>query len=277
MNYENELEIDLGRCFRALMKKWWFMAVMAVLFGIAGLALTLEKEDDIYSATSSVYVMSAESYSQTQVGITAMNAYADIATSMKVCERAALLMGAENVTGEKIMKATTVSTGEESVASAYIQKNSTVMTVTCQSNNPVEAMEMAQAVAEAFVMEMENITGSDFMKYNFSKEIISKGTEVCSITADGFKSACVSVNFVLPLSEKASLFALVPNVLMRSSEKYTDVTEIEKKLALLYGAELVADVSKSPHKPHKSLQAPRECPYRSLCHHPAQGSDLPPE
>ena len=164
MNYENELEIDLGRCFRALVKKWWFMAVMAVLFGMAGLALTLEKEDDIYSATSSVYVMSAESYSQTQVGITAMNAYADIATSMKVCERAALLMGAENVTGEKIMKATTVSTGEESVASAYIQKNSTVMTVTCQSNNPVEAMEMAQAVAEAFVMEMENITGTDAVR-----------------------------------------------------------------------------------------------------------------
>ena len=164
MNYENEMEIDLGRCFRALVKKWWFMAVMAVLFGMAGLALTLEKEDDIYSATSSVYVMSAESYSQTQVGITAMNAYADIATSMKVCERAALLMGAENVTGEKIMKATTVSTGEESVASAYIQKNSTVMTVTCQSNNPVETMEMAQAVAEAFVMEMENITGTDVVR-----------------------------------------------------------------------------------------------------------------
>ena len=164
MNYENELEIDLGRCFRALVKKWWFMAVMAVLFGIAGLALTLEKEDDIYSATSSVYVMSAESYSQTQVGITAMNAYADIATSMKVCERAALLMGVENIDGEKIMAATTVSTGEESVASAYIQKNSTVMTVTCQSNNPVEAMEMAQAVAEAFVMEMENITGTDAVR-----------------------------------------------------------------------------------------------------------------
>ena len=164
MNYENELEIDLGRCFRALLKKWWFMAVMAVLFGIAGLALTLEKGEDMYSATSSVYVMSAESYSQTQVGITAMNAYADIATSMKVCERAALLMGAENVTGEKVMAATTVSTGEETVASSYIQKNSTVMTVTCVSNNPVEAMEMAQAVAEAFVMEMENITGTDAVR-----------------------------------------------------------------------------------------------------------------
>lgn len=164
MNYENEMEIDLGRCFRALLKKWWFMAVMAVLFGIAGLALTLEKEDDIYSATSSVYVMSPESYSVTQVGITAMNAYADIATSMKVCERAALMMGVENVTGEMIMASTTVSTGEEDVVSAYVQKNSTVMTVTCEATNPVEAMEMAQAVAEAFVMEMENITGTDAVR-----------------------------------------------------------------------------------------------------------------
>lgn len=164
MNYENELEIDLGRCFRALLKKWWLMAVMAVLFGIAGLALTLEKEDDIYSATSSVYVMSTESYSLTQVGITAMNAYADVATSMKVCERAALLMGSENVTGEEIMKATSVSTGEETAVSSYIQQNSTILTISCQSGNPVEAMEMAQAVAEAFVMEMENITGTDAVR-----------------------------------------------------------------------------------------------------------------
>lgn len=164
MNYENEMEIDLGRCFRALMKKWWFMAVMAVLFGMAGLALTLEKEDDIYSATSSVYVMSAESYSQTQVGITAMNAYADIATSMKVCERAALLMGAENVTGEEVKKATTVSTGKEKLTSTTLNLNSTILSIKCESNNPIEAMEMAQSVAEAFVMEMENIIGTDAVR-----------------------------------------------------------------------------------------------------------------
>lgn len=164
MKYENEMEIDVGRCLRALLKKWWFMVAMAVLFGVAGVALTLEKEDDIYSATSSVYVMSPESYSLTQMGITAMNAYSDIATSMKVCERAALLMGSANVTGEDIKKATVVSTGKEDLVSSYIQQNSTVLTISCESDNPVEAMEMAQAVAEAFVMEMENITGTDAVR-----------------------------------------------------------------------------------------------------------------
>lgn len=163
MKYENEMEIDVGRCFRAMLKKWWFIAVMAVLFGLAGLALTLEKQDDLYEATSSVYGMSAESYSYTQVGVSAMNDYADIATSMKVCERAALLMGSANVTGENIKKATTVSAGKESSASTS-KVDTTIMTITCQSSNPVEAMEMSQAVAEAFVMEMENILGTDIVR-----------------------------------------------------------------------------------------------------------------
>lgn len=98
----------------------------------------------------------------------------------------------------------------------------------------------------SFITENKKvIVGSDRMKYSFNKLNISEGTELCNITAEGFKSACVTISFVLPLGEKASLFALVPNVLTRSSEKYADVTAIEKKLALLYGAELIADVTKT--------------------------------
>ena len=163
MKYENEMEMDVGRCIMALVRKWWLMAAMAVLFGIVGLALTLEKQNDVYTATSSVYGMSAESYSYTQVGVSAMNAYSDIATSMKVCERAVLLMGAADISGEDVRKATSVSTGNED-EEALTTTTSTIMTITCKSSNPVEAMEMAQAVAEAFVMEMENILGTDIIR-----------------------------------------------------------------------------------------------------------------
>ncbi len=86
--------------------------------------------------------------------------------------------------------------------------------------------------------------GCDKMKYNFNKNGISEGVEFCSISAEGFKSSCISVNFVLPLGEKASLYALVPNVLTRSSQKYPDLASIERKLANLYGADLIVDVSK---------------------------------
>lgn len=90
----------------------------------------------------------------------------------------------------------------------------------------------------------ENI-GRGKMKYDFNSEIHSEGVELCNITAQGFKSACVTISFVLPLGENAAHYALVPGVLTRSSEKYPDVTAIERKLALLYGAELVADISKT--------------------------------
>ena len=87
--------------------------------------------------------------------------------------------------------------------------------------------------------------GCDVMEYKFQNKEISNGIELCGITAKGFKSASVTVNFVMPLSQKASLYALVPNVLSRSSEEYPDLTSIERKLAVLYGAELSVDVSKS--------------------------------
>lgn len=95
------------------------------------------------------------------------------------------------------------------------------------------------------IFKDNEIIGSGNMKYGFKKETDSNGNELCNITAAGFKSACVTVSFVLPLSKKASLYALVPNVLARSSAEYPDLTAIEQKLALLYGAELVADITKT--------------------------------
>lgn len=92
---------------------------------------------------------------------------------------------------------------------------------------------------------LKSVVGCDFVDYKFQNTEISRGIELCNITATGFKSACVTISFVMPLGSKASLYALVPNVLSRSSEEYPDLTAIEKKLALLYGAELSVDVAKS--------------------------------
>ncbi len=85
---------------------------------------------------------------------------------------------------------------------------------------------------------------SGFLKYTFDFKQIEKGTEFCRVRAEGFKTFCATVNFMLPLSEKAAYFALVPNILTRSSEKYPTLTLIEKKLASLYGAEIFADILK---------------------------------
>ena len=86
---------------------------------------------------------------------------------------------------------------------------------------------------------------SGTVKYDLQNKKIFDGVELCTVSADGFKTACASISFVMPLGEKASLYALVPNVLTRSCNEYPDVTSIEKKLALLYGAEVIVDVGKS--------------------------------
>jgi len=82
------------------------------------------------------------------------------------------------------------------------------------------------------------------LKYTFDFKQIGDASEFCTVKAEGFKTACASVSFMIPLSEEASVFALVPSILTRSSEKYPSVTLLEKKLAALYGAEIIADVSK---------------------------------
>ncbi len=86
---------------------------------------------------------------------------------------------------------------------------------------------------------------SGTVKYDLQNKKIYEGVELCTVSAKGFKTACASLSFVMPLGEKASVYALVPNVLTRSCKDYPDVTSIEKKLALLYGAEIVVDVTKS--------------------------------
>ena len=88
------------------------------------------------------------------------------------------------------------------------------------------------------------INWSGTVKYDLQNKNISEGVDLCSVSAEGFKTACASISFVMPLSEKASLYALVPNVLTRSCKAYPDVTSVEKKLALLYGAEVIVDVGK---------------------------------
>lgn len=85
---------------------------------------------------------------------------------------------------------------------------------------------------------------SDSLKYTFDFKNIGEATEFCTVKAEGFKTACASLSFMIPLSEDASLFALIPNILTRSSEKYPTLTMLEKKLATLYGAEIGVDVSK---------------------------------
>lgn len=74
---------------------------------------------------------------------------------------------------------------------------------------------------------------------------IAKGVRLHYLATDKFKTNLLTVSFIAPLArETAAANALIPNILMRGSEKYPSIAEINKRLDYLYAAELATRNSK---------------------------------
>lgn len=81
---------------------------------------------------------------------------------------------------------------------------------------------------------------TDFIKAN-----IGEGIDVLSVPVNRFKTNEIALSLLMPLkAETASLNAILPMLLSRSSKKYKTISELNRKLAYLYGAVLVPSVSK---------------------------------
>lgn len=81
------------------------------------------------------------------------------------------------------------------------------------------------------------------IKYN--REKLADGIHYNSIINERQKTNTIMLHFVTELSEKnVSLNAVIPYVLAGSSEEYPTLTELNKKLAELYGAVIKGSVSK---------------------------------
>lgn len=165
--YRNELEIDIERCLRALIKKIWFIIIVAVLFFLIGFGYTINIGEDKYQAYATVYAAADGSYVDATNAVTAMNAYLNVASSYKVSQRAALLMGRANVTGEDVKNSTSVNssstkTGTSSVS--FMNSSATIITFYATTNDPELSMEMADAMAQSYALEMNEILDKDSVK-----------------------------------------------------------------------------------------------------------------
>lgn len=146
-----EIEIDVGQCFRMLIKHIWAIFYVTVIFGLIGIALTMQPQYVTYEAISTVYSAAEGSYTNSIQGAYAMQDYMEIANSQKVCDSAAQIIGDENITGKMIMDST----------SASINEDSYIMSISATSTDPTLAVMMSSALANAFAIEMQPITGSD--------------------------------------------------------------------------------------------------------------------
>lgn len=146
---KTEIRIDLLRCIKEVWKYKWLIAGVGILVFAITVALTSKAEPTWYKAKASVYSVAYGSYSESKEGVSAMVDYADIITSYKVCNRAALILGDDVMDGYTIMN----------MISVNYEYASAIMNIEAYSISPEETMKVANAVANVFVIEMQNITG----------------------------------------------------------------------------------------------------------------------
>jgi len=148
---EKEIKIDLVRCFKAVIQRWWIIAISALLlFGIT-LIITNGRLSESYTAQSTVYSAVYGNTEQSLAGLDIMQTYSEIIQSRKVADRAALLLGEEGLTGDII---------QGMISSSYTD-TSAVLYIYATSEDSQLAVSVANAIAESFVIEAQNITGDN--------------------------------------------------------------------------------------------------------------------
>lgn len=151
-----EIRIDLGKFFYSVKMKWWIIVICgAVFFSVAAL-ITMNPGEDGYSADTTVYSMSYSSMEEATTGSSAINAYSNIITSRKVAESARAIIGDKyDITAKQIQGMITATT-----AGNLTNAQAVVIKITAYSENENLSVDVANAVANAFVNEIRSMTGS---------------------------------------------------------------------------------------------------------------------
>lgn len=136
-----EINIDLRRCHREILRKWWLIAIIGAIFYVIAYLISVNNlREDEYTAEATVF--SGTDYS-------ALALYSDIITSSKVSERAANLLRISELNADNIKKMISVKT------------YSLVLGIHATSTDADHAIMVANAVASAFIEEVNNITSNN--------------------------------------------------------------------------------------------------------------------
>ncbi len=148
---EKIIHIDYMRCLKALIRKLPLAIVIGILAGILGAVACYFVLDgnNAYTARSSVYTHSTNTYGNAAEGVQ----YAELVKSLTVAERALDIMGNSELSAYDIYDMVTLDYDDESV---YVN-SSAVINIFATSQDSQLAVEVANAVAEGFVDEVNYI------------------------------------------------------------------------------------------------------------------------
>lgn len=157
MDANKVIEIDVKKCLSALKKSIKQVMLVTLIFTLIGIffAFFAIRQKNQYKATSTVYSIVYGSFDASTDSLRAMMQYSDIVKSYKVAERAELILGASSVKKEDIYNM---------ISASYNQSNGTYSSkiyINAISDDKNLSISVANAVADAFVLEIANLTGHD--------------------------------------------------------------------------------------------------------------------
>lgn len=159
MNDARLIEIDFLRCIKSLWEHIRLILAVTAFSLLAGAILSwfaLEREN-VYEAVSSVYINADGTAYETAESSQMLVAYIDVIKSLKVAERASILLGNEGMNKYEISEMVNVDYQNND----YATFKSTVIRIRVSSKDSTAAINVANAVAQAFSLEMASITGKN--------------------------------------------------------------------------------------------------------------------
>ncbi|MHB8131389.1 MAG: YveK family protein [Mobilitalea sp.] len=143
-----EINIDLRRCLKAILKKWWLMVIIGALCYCVAFLITINNlREDEYTAETTVYSIIANDYSS-------LSKYSDIITSSKVSEMAANSLNISNMNASKIKEMISINDYSTTL----------VLGISATSTDKNLAIMVANAVADAFIEEVNNIISDNSLR-----------------------------------------------------------------------------------------------------------------
>lgn len=154
MNQEIQFE-DIKLSLIALWHKKLLVVAITIMTTLIGLLFTFGKESpNIYTAESKVFSSMSSEENATTSNFMTLQSFSDIATSKKVCERAASILGTDLGLDALAIQEMT-----------YVDSSSDItLSISVRSTNPEVAMRVSNAVTEAFVREVTGVTGTDTIR-----------------------------------------------------------------------------------------------------------------
>ena len=157
-SYANKIiEIDFLKCFKALLRNYkitLFVTLIAFTIGIGTTSFVIDSNNE-YEATSSVYGIVYGSFTDSSDILNSLKAYGEVVKSHKIAERASLLIGDDTIDKDKIYDM--ISVEYDSSTLDY----SAIIYIHATYYDKDVAIDVANAVAEAFVLEIANLTGKN--------------------------------------------------------------------------------------------------------------------